>query len=1070
MKAIRSPYRSCGSSNVVTLKLYVVFVYLFLLGSTTSHQPSSSLVVHSAPILPSYPSTSSSSSVNSPPEFTTVTPSLRKLEYRKRDDSVIIYLADGNPNRITDLIHSLQNLDTYFNQRYDYPILIFYSIDEDNDNNNKVPVISPDQQMYLQSQTLSALTFVPIHLSSYAGSSASVAGSFVQQAPSILHGRFTIGYRHMCNFFAGPIAFEKALQPYRYYWRFDTDSFLASPIPYDIFMRMAQNSYKFGWATKQCDWPTVTKGLYDIAYDTFNTPGQPLVNKLENDMKDSTCPKGTDTDTPYNSRIYYNNFEIVDLEFLRSPAYQAFYYRIAELGGIYTHRWGDAPIRTLAVRALLPSSAIHHFNDISYWHQNLYGPLATYAIIGGIFSSILLISGILYCIYLRSKSSANFSRTSNMSSNGSTEDERKPLGWWLFLTKFSFENMVLLPSVGLYIRSLLRNPSSSSSSDKVTWLSRIRFILFLVIQNTIESMFCLRFRWLSFLVGRTRTMITGKTKNNFSSSSITRPKGIPFSSSFIGNPTYRNFSCIEIKNRSFLYFGIGIVTLLWFNSRSRLTLWPEQTYRLSTSFEDPVSSTASFSLDYLRCRSDDLDCLLATRANKQKEIVVTAVSEGALPFLTNLIQSWRKVNLHNYIVFALDAPSAEFLHQRNIPTYWDPAPLSSYTSCRWQDQASQAYEKAFTKSSTGSMKSPKMVSSPFVPCTADERTKENNMDPSLASGLSEVMDSSKGNFKYNSAGFVTVTHRKNEVVLEVLKRGYVSFFTDADTVWLRNVLNDPITRDEGLSQPCNSLRLGDTINFVGDYPTHIQNRKDCGTSSSVTPYPFDVKGMYGDSGGMDTGFWYMRNTTASINHMRAVVNFQRHNPSALTMNDQDTYNHLLRPWHSSHLVNTHSFGTKTTDATLPTSIEGFGPAHLKVALFHPLFAPTGCRLSRAIDDQFAFAVGHANCREGYFRKVLLLAWYGLWSIRYYDDKLVYRFIFTFFLWLMLRRLMLIFFGPSYGSNRDHTMEDETTEETMEESQISSGTKHASPKREYHTSIDIEQGTNQDIHIRYRENE
>lgn len=91
----------------------------------------------------------------------------------------------------------------------------------------------------------------------------------------------------------------------------------------------------------------------------------------------------------YNRCHFWNNFEIVKLSFLRSQAYRDFFHHIDEAGGIYYERvspprrslptivqrdltiskWGDAPIRTLAVSMLLSPSEIHHFADIGYRHD-----------------------------------------------------------------------------------------------------------------------------------------------------------------------------------------------------------------------------------------------------------------------------------------------------------------------------------------------------------------------------------------------------------------------------------------------------------------------------------------------------------------------------------------------------------------------------------------------------------------------------------------------------------------------------------------------------------------------------
>ena len=70
--------------------------------------------------------------------------------------------------------------------------------------------------------------------------------------------------------------------------------------------------------------------------------------------------------------VYYNNFEVSALSLWRSTDYQDYIEYIDSLGGIYYYRWGDAPIRTLAVTLFVPSTKIHQFTDIPYKHQLVY--------------------------------------------------------------------------------------------------------------------------------------------------------------------------------------------------------------------------------------------------------------------------------------------------------------------------------------------------------------------------------------------------------------------------------------------------------------------------------------------------------------------------------------------------------------------------------------------------------------------------------------------------------------------------------------------------------------------------
>jgi Glycolipid 2-alpha-mannosyltransferase len=63
-----------------------------------------------------------------------------------------------------------------------------------------------------------------------------------------------------------------------------------------------------------------------------------------------------------------NNFEISATSLWRSKEYTDYINYIDRLGGIYYRRWGDAPVKSLAVSRLVNSSELHQFSDIEYVH------------------------------------------------------------------------------------------------------------------------------------------------------------------------------------------------------------------------------------------------------------------------------------------------------------------------------------------------------------------------------------------------------------------------------------------------------------------------------------------------------------------------------------------------------------------------------------------------------------------------------------------------------------------------------------------------------------------------------
>ena len=63
-------------------------------------------------------------------------------------------------------------------------------------------------------------------------------------------------------------------------------------------------------------------------------------------------------DGSYNGCHFWSKFEILDLGFLRSAAYTAYFAALDASGGFFLERWGDAPVHTLAAALFLNSSQV----------------------------------------------------------------------------------------------------------------------------------------------------------------------------------------------------------------------------------------------------------------------------------------------------------------------------------------------------------------------------------------------------------------------------------------------------------------------------------------------------------------------------------------------------------------------------------------------------------------------------------------------------------------------------------------------------------------------------------------
>jgi alpha 1,2-mannosyltransferase len=76
--------------------------------------------------------------------------------------------------------------------------------------------------------------------------------------------------------------------------------------------------------------------------------------------------KGARGTLPTNMFLFVPDFEIIDLSFVRSPAYTSYFKSLDMAGGFFYERWGDAPVRSIAASMMLDRSEIWHVDFAGY--------------------------------------------------------------------------------------------------------------------------------------------------------------------------------------------------------------------------------------------------------------------------------------------------------------------------------------------------------------------------------------------------------------------------------------------------------------------------------------------------------------------------------------------------------------------------------------------------------------------------------------------------------------------------------------------------------------------------------
>jgi len=259
---------------------------------------------------------------------------VKEIDNRK---CVILYLVRNSKRDIKDLKKSLNCLDINFNNSYNYPVIVF---NEDFTNATMEDIKkSTSSEIIFQRVIFKVPEFLNMNeVSDYV---------YIDNSPYSIG--FSIGYRHMCRFFAGKIYDCPILKGYEYYWRLDAHSYILEKIDYDIFEFMKDNDILYGYI--------------DSGKDITNTDSLWIVTKKY--LED----KNIKYDKTWDGIAYGTNFEISSFEFWRSNEYKNYFDYIDRIGGIYKYRWGDHIIHYLAISIFVSEQRLYKFTDIAYQHN-----------------------------------------------------------------------------------------------------------------------------------------------------------------------------------------------------------------------------------------------------------------------------------------------------------------------------------------------------------------------------------------------------------------------------------------------------------------------------------------------------------------------------------------------------------------------------------------------------------------------------------------------------------------------------------------------------------------------------
>ena len=170
-----------------------------------------------------------------------------------------------------------------------------------------------------------------------------------------------VSYHQMCRWNSGLFYKHPALAHTRYYWRVEPKVHFFCDIDYDVFRYMADHNKTYGFTINLYDDPRTMPTLWPETLKFLEAhPEYVNENNARDWLEDSSRrPEHNLKAKGYSTCHFWSNFEIGDMDFWRSKAYDEYFQHLDRAGGFFYERWGDAPVHSIALGLFEDASKIH---------------------------------------------------------------------------------------------------------------------------------------------------------------------------------------------------------------------------------------------------------------------------------------------------------------------------------------------------------------------------------------------------------------------------------------------------------------------------------------------------------------------------------------------------------------------------------------------------------------------------------------------------------------------------------------------------------------------------------------
>ncbi|KAL8939102.1 MAG: hypothetical protein Q9211_002895 [Gyalolechia sp. 1 TL-2023] len=254
------------------------------------------------------------------------------------------------------MIQSMKDLERTWNHKFNYPWTFF----------NDVPFTDEFKQR-TRAETKAQCNYELIPKEHWAIPSWINDDLFRESAKMLEEQDIQYGnlasYHQMCRWNSGLFYHHPALQDVRYYWRVEPKVHFFCDVDYDVFRYMQDHNKTYGFTINLYDdpksiptlWPETLKFIE--AHPEYVQDATVSARAWLEDQE--MRPEHNEKANGYSTCHFWSNFEIADMQFWRSRAYEDYFNHLDRAGGFFYERWGDAPVHSIALGLFEDASRIH---------------------------------------------------------------------------------------------------------------------------------------------------------------------------------------------------------------------------------------------------------------------------------------------------------------------------------------------------------------------------------------------------------------------------------------------------------------------------------------------------------------------------------------------------------------------------------------------------------------------------------------------------------------------------------------------------------------------------------------